>query len=77
MPICPICRGKLLQITDGVDHGVRCLIPTCLFNFQDQSCPKCGEPPVNAERPDLGTYRCECGGGHSWILHAEGVWHPD
>ncbi len=71
MQLCPVCNGKLLEITDGKNRGLRCHTVTCLFNFQDQICPKCGKKPTTAQQPYLGLYRCTCSDGHTWSIPSE------
>lgn len=65
---CPVCGGRLLPIRQGELRGVRCMTPTCRFNFADKKCPECGGDVVKAERPALSEYIVYCGNGHTWRL---------
>lgn len=63
---CPRCGGSIEAVREGPKRGVRCSKPTCLFNFQDQSCPQCKEAPTHAEVGEAGQYQVTCGEGHHW-----------
>jgi hypothetical protein len=63
---CPVCGGKLQEIKQGDLRGVRCEHVLCLFNFEDQQCPQCGEKVTEARRPNVGQYFTKCANGHEW-----------
>jgi hypothetical protein len=75
MPLCPICNVSHLQrIFDAQSQtsGWRCSDQLCMYNFDDQKCPKCGAEPVKAERPMLGLYYVYCGQQHKWSVTGDG-----
>ncbi len=65
---CPKCGGALQPTIDSNtgDRGVRCWRTTCLFNFLDQQCNRCGGPVASACRQDVGKYRVTCAHQHEW-----------
>lgn len=65
---CPKCGGTLESALDPQtgNRGIRCWRTTCLFNFLDQQCHRCGGSVVEARRFDVGKYKVQCANLHDW-----------
>lgn len=67
MAQCPECGRTLIESETDGEHQVRCPDAMCVFNFEDQSCPQCGERVTQVESPHEGEYVVTCGQGHHWV----------
>jgi hypothetical protein len=66
MQPCPICANQLRPILVDGHRATCCSNKFCAFNFQDQKCPQCGSPVVEATGKALNEYDVKCAKGHEW-----------
>lgn len=64
--VCAICGSPMRdKLIDGETYW-ECTKKVCLFNFRDERCEKCQEPPITAKVIQPGQYLLTCAKGHQW-----------
>ncbi len=67
--MCPVCEGRLKELfAPRSSANYCCTRRDCLYNFQDEACPRCHEPVCKVVDTAGGdALRLECEHGHSWM----------